>query len=155
MNRDKLESLKALYGFKPSPAAPPERPFIGVKVNGTIAYVSGHLPFTGGEQLYKGRIGDNVTIEEGQKSAALSTLNCLDALDQAVGLENVAEIVKVTGYLCCTEAITEHPSIMNAGSQVLVEVFGEAGKHARAALGIHTLPLGASTEVEMIVSLKA
>lgn len=155
MNRTAYEAIQAKYGWKPSPPAAATRPFIGVKVLGSIAYVSGHLPFTGGEQLYKGRIGDNVTIEEGKKSAALSVINCLDALESAVGLDNIAEIVKVTGYLCCTEDITDHPAIMNEGSQVLVELFGESGKHARAALGIHTLPLGASTEVEMIVSLKA
>jgi enamine deaminase RidA (YjgF/YER057c/UK114 family) len=117
--------------------------------------VSGHVPFSGGELIYKGRIGDNVSIEEGKQSAALSVINCLESLDKAVGLERVDKILKVTGYLSCTEQVTEHPVIMNAGSQVLIDVFGEAGKHARAALGIHTLPLGSSTEVDMVVLLKS
>lgn len=153
VNREVYEQLKQQYGFQRSPAGG-DKPFVGVKVDGNIAYVSGNVAFSGGELKYKGRIGDNVTVEEGKQSAALAMINCLDMLDEAVGLERVQEILKVTGYLCCAEHVTEHPSIMNAASRVLVDVFGEAGKHARAALGMHTLPLGASVEIEFVAKLK-
>lgn len=154
MDRAAYEKLKRTYGYKPTEMSP-ERPFVGVKVDDSIAYVSGNVAFSDGNVLYKGRIGETVTLEEGEKSAALAMLNCLNALDEDVGLERVDTILKVTGYLCCHEDVTEHPMIMNAASQVLLDVFGEAGKHARAALGIHTLPLGASVEIELTAKLKS
>ncbi len=155
MNRSKYEEVKQALGWKPDLSVKAPGVILSVQLDGNVAYVSGHVPFSAGELTYKGRIGDNVSIEEGKQSAALSVINCLESLDKAVGLERVDKILKVTGYLSCTEQVTEHPVIMNAGSQVLIDVFGEAGKHARAALGIHTLPLGSSTEVDMVVLLKA
>lgn len=155
MNRELYERLKAEAGYKPAPGAKAPGPVMGVRIDGRIAYVSGHVAFSNGELRYKGRIGAEVSIEDGKKSAALAVINCLETIDGAIGLDKVDKVLKVTGYLSCAEQVTEHPAIMNAGSDVLVGVFGEDGRHARAALGIHTLPLGASTEVEMIVSLKA
>ncbi|MDF2652321.1 MAG: hypothetical protein K0Q73_8126 [Paenibacillus sp.] len=154
MNLEAYAQFKEQLGWKPSPAGKPG-PVLGVKVIGNIAYISGHVPFSEGELLYKGRIGADISIEDGKKSAALSVINCLESFDKAVGLDKLETVLKVTGYLSCTEDVTDHPSIMNGGSDVLVGVFGETGRHARAALGIHTLPLGSSTEVEMIVSIKA
>ncbi|MEF3305990.1 RidA family protein [Paenibacillus sp. GYB003] len=152
--RERFNQVKEKLGFQESPAVKDPKLVLPVRVDGRIAYVSGNVPFSAGELLFKGRIGANVSIEDGKRSAAFSILNCLTALDREVGLENVERVLKVTGYLSCTEDVTEHPDIMNAASEVLVELFGDAGKHARAALGIHTLPLGSSTEVEMVVSLK-
>ncbi|WP_158289695.1 RidA family protein [Paenibacillus flagellatus] len=154
MDRQQYEAVKTKLGWKPDPTVKPPGLIMSVRVDGNVAYVSGHVAFSGGELAYKGRIGADVTIEEGKLSAALSTVNCLESLDKEVGLERVDKILKVTGYLSCAEHVTEHPAIMNAASELLIGVFGEAGKHARAALGIHTLPLGASTEVDMVVSLK-
>ena len=155
MNWEAYAAFKEQLGWKPDPAEKAPGPVLGLKVIGNLAYISGHVPFSGGELKYPGRIGAEVSIEDGKKSAALSTINCLDTFDRAIGLNKLESVVKVTGYLCCTDDVTAQPSIMNGGSEVLVGVFGEAGRHARAALGIHTLPLGASTEVEMIVSIKA
>lgn len=153
--REQFNKVKESLGFKESPAVKEPKLVLPVRVDGRIAYVSGNVAFANGELLYKGRIGADVSLAEGKLSAAHSVLNCLTALDRAVGLENVEQVLKVTGYLSCTEDVTEHPEIMNGASEVLVEVFGDAGKHARCALGIHTLPLGASTEVDIVVSLKA
>jgi enamine deaminase RidA (YjgF/YER057c/UK114 family) len=153
MNRARYEQLQQQYGYKPSPASG-DRPFVGVRIDGDVVYVSGNVAFSGGELLYKGRIGDTVSIEDGKKSAALAMLNCLAAIDAEIGLEQVDKFLKVTGFVCCAEHVTEQPQIMNAASQVLVDVFGEAGKHARSALGIHTLPLGASVEIELILKRK-
>jgi enamine deaminase RidA (YjgF/YER057c/UK114 family) len=152
---ERFEQVGLSLGWKESPAVKEPKLVLPVRVDGRYAYVSGNVPFSAGELKFKGRIGADVSIEEGKLSAAYSVLNCLKALDREVGLDSVEQIVKVTGYLSCTEEVTEHPDIMNAGSQVLVDVFGDAGKHARAALGIHTLPLGSSTEVEIVVALKA
>lgn len=147
------DKIKTELGWKPSPPAKVEKPYVAVKVDGDIAYVSGNIAFSGSDIMYKGRIGDTVSVEDGKKSAALAMINCLELLEEAGLLDRVTSVLKVTGYLCCAEHITELPTIMNAGSQVLVDVFGEAGKHARAALGMYTLPLGASVEVELVVKL--
>ncbi|GAA3399775.1 RidA family protein [Paenibacillus hodogayensis] len=153
--REQFDKVKQSLGFKETPPVKDPKLVLPVRVDGNVAYVSGNVAFAAGELLYKGRIGANVTIAEGKLSAAHSVLNCLTALDREVGLEKVDKVLKVTGYLSCTEDVTEQPEIMHGASEVLVEIFGDAGKHARAAVGIHTLPLGASTEVDMVVSLKA
>jgi enamine deaminase RidA (YjgF/YER057c/UK114 family) len=155
MNRETYEKIKDELGFKPAPGAKVPGLILGVKAIGSIAYISGHLAFVNGELLYKGRIGADVSIEDAKKSAALSVINCLESFDSVVGLDKLDTVLKMTGYLSCTEDVTDHPAIMNAASEVLINVFGEDGRHARAALGIHTLPLGGSVEVEMIVSIKA
>ncbi|MFC5651099.1 RidA family protein [Paenibacillus solisilvae] len=153
MNRAKLDQIKQELGWKPNHPSKESLPYIGVRLNGDNAYISGNIAFSDGEVRYKGRIGKDLSIEDAKKSAALSMINCLDSFDKAYGLENLDKVLKVTGYLCCTEDVIEQPQIMNAASEVLTAVFGEDGLHARAALGIHTLPLGASVEVELVVKV--
>ncbi|MFD2132127.1 RidA family protein [Pseudogracilibacillus auburnensis] len=153
MNRKIFEEIKQSFGYKPTVSVG-TKPYVGIKVDGNTVYVSGNIAFSNGEVLYKGRIGETLSVEEGKKSAQLAMINCLDILDNEVGLEKVETILKVTGYLCCADQVTEHPDMMNAASQLLVDIFGEAGKHARAALGMHTLPLGASVEIEFTAKLK-
>lgn len=157
MNRQALDNHKSRLGWKPAPApaaSAPVKPYINVRTDGDIAYISGHVAVSGGELLYKGRIGRDVTIEEAKLSAAVTVINVLDLFDAEYGLERVDKVLKMTGYLSCEEHVTEHPQIMNAASEILVDVFGEDGKHSRCALGIHTLPLGASVEIDMIVKMK-
>ncbi|XID90921.1 RidA family protein [Paenibacillaceae bacterium WGS1546] len=155
MNRQAYETIKIREGYKEGAPSNVYKPYVPVKIVDGMAYVSGNVAFSGDELLYKGVIGGNLTIEEGKKSAALAAVNCLELLEKAIGLDKVATIVKVTGYLRCAEHVEELPSILNAGSQVFVDVFGEEnGKHARAALGMYTLPLGASAEIEFIAKLK-
>jgi enamine deaminase RidA (YjgF/YER057c/UK114 family) len=156
MNRELYEQIKKREGYVEGPASTAYKPYVPVKIDGNIAYVSGNVAFSNGELKYKGRIGDTITVEEGKRSAALAAINTLELLDKEVGLEKVDSILKVTGYLCCAEHIEELPSILNEGSQVFVDVFGEEkGKHARAALGMYVLPLGASVEIEFIARLKS
>jgi len=154
MNRKKYAAIQQQLGWKTTEVDFSTRPYLGIRVIGNLAFVSGSLAFSAGELLYKGVIGKTISIEDAKKSAALSVINCLDLIDTSIGLEKVESVVKLTGYLACSEEVGDHPLILNAGSEVLLDVFGEAGKHARAALGIHTLPLGGSVEVEMVVSLK-
>lgn len=155
MNREEYEKIKQELGFKPAPETNKGAATImPVRADGNTVYVSGNVAFSNGELQYKGRIGKEISIEDGKKSASLSVINCLEALDKAYGLEKIDSVLKVNGYLSCTEEVTQHPEIMNAASDVLIRVLGDAGRHARAALGIHTLPLGASTEVDMVVRVK-
>ncbi|WP_226036711.1 RidA family protein [Aquibacillus saliphilus] len=148
-----FERYKTELNFKPTTPRS-DRPYTGVKYFNNCAFISGNVAFSNGEVLYSGRIGDNLSIEEGKKSVVLAVINCLELFDQDKGIENIDSILKMTGYLSCTEAITEHPTILNAASEVLLDIFGEPGRHARAALGMHTLPLNASSEIELIVSVK-
>lgn len=156
MNRYIYDQIKMREGFVEYPVANAYKPYVPVKIDGNIAYVSGNVAFSNGELQYKGRIGESLSIEEGKRSAALAAINTLELLDKAVGLERVESILKVTGYLCCAEDVEELPAILNEGSQVFVDVFGEEkGKHARVALGVYTLPLGASCEIEFMAKLKS
>jgi len=154
MDREKYEAIQRSLGWQTTPVDFAVKPYSGIRVHDRLAFVSGSLAYSGGEMLYRGRIGETVSVDDAKKSAALSVINCLDLIDQSIGLEKVEAILKLTGYLSCSDEFGEHPVVMNAGSEVLTEVFGEAGKHARAALGIHTLPFGGSVEVEMAVLLK-
>lgn len=155
MNREAYEQIKQREGFVPGPEVTAYKPYLPVRIDGNIAYVSGNVAFSDGELKYKGRIGDTISVEEGKRSAALAAINTLELLEKEVGLEKVDMILKVTGYLCCADHVEELPTILNEASQVFVDVFGEEkGKHARAALGMYTLPLGASCEIEFIAKLK-
>lgn len=154
MNRTRLDEYKSSLGWKPAPPATAEKPYAVVRQNGDVVYVSGHIAVSGGKLMYQGRIGNDLTIEEAKRSAALCAVNSLDLFDEAFGLERLDKVLKMTGYLRCTEDFCDQPSVMNAASQVLVDVLGEDGLHARSAIGVHSLPLGASVEVEMIVKLK-
>ena len=152
MNREALKQIQKQLEFIPTVDSS-IKPYATLKQVGQLVYLSGSVAFSNGQLLYAGRIGSTVSEEDGKKSAMLCVINLLSAFDREYGLERLDHVVKVNGYLSCAETFGNHPSIMNAGSQILLDIFGEKGTHARTSLGVHTLPLGASVEVEMIVSL--
>lgn len=118
-------------------------------------YTSGQLSFVNGELQYKGKLGEGVTDEEGYQAAKICALNCLSAVRGMVGsLDNIERIVKVTGFVNSAPGFTKQPGVINGASELLGEIFGEAGQHARSAVGVSELPLGACCEVEMIVKVK-
>ncbi|KJS15987.1 MAG: endoribonuclease [Peptococcaceae bacterium BRH_c4b] len=118
-------------------------------------YTSGQLPFVNGEMQYKGKVGGEVTEEQGYQAARICVVNCLSAVRGIVGsLDNIERIVKVTGFVNSAPGFTKQPGVINGASELLGEIFGEAGLHARSAVGVAELPLGASCEVEMIVKVK-
>ena len=127
-----------------------------VVIDGTTAYVSGCVPFDGDKNLVsKGKVPSEVSREDATKAAALCAANVLRLIRQEVGsLERVERILKITGFVNSDPDFTEQHLIINGASQLLVDVFGEAGWHARSAIGMASLPLGASVEVEAIVKLK-
>lgn len=127
-----------------------------VVIDGTTAYVSGCVPFDGDKNLVsKGKVPSEVSREDATKAAALCAANVLRLIRQEVGsLERVERILKITGFVNSDPDFTEQHLIINGASQLLVDVFGEAGWHARSAVGMASLPLGASVEVEAIVKLK-
>lgn len=120
-----------------------------------LVYVSGQDCKKDGRLLHKGRLGDGLTVEEGKACARQSMINCLAALKYSIGdLDRVKRIVKVLGFVASAPGFGDQPYVINGGSELLIEAFGENGKHARAALGTNELPFGTPVEIEMIVELK-
>ena len=121
---------------------------------GTLLFTSGQLPFKAGRLLYTGKVGADVSVEEAKEAARLCVLNALAAVKAEVGtLENAHRIAKVTGYVASAAGFNGQPEVMNGASDLLGKLFGDKGVHARTAVGVAELPLGAPVEVELIVDL--
>jgi len=126
----------------------------GVKVDKYI-YTAGQIPFVNGELKYKGKAGKDVSTEDAYEAAKVCVLNCLSIVKNLAGsLDNVEKIVKVVGFVNSAEGFTDQPKVINGASELLGEIFGEAGAHARSAVGVSELPVGATCEVELIVKVK-
>lgn len=118
-------------------------------------YTAGQIPFVEGKLKYKGKLGKDLSIEEGYEAAKISAINCLSAVKSLIGsLDNIEKIVKVTGFVNSAPGFSEQPKVVNGASEFLGEVFGEKGAHARSAVGVNELPLDAPVEIEMIVKIK-
>ena len=136
-------------------AAAPVAAYVPVVVAGNVAHVSGQLPFVDG-QLVTGRLGEDVSLEQGQAAARACGLMILAQLEAALGsLDRVERIVKLGAFVCCDPAFKDQPSVANGGSELMEKVFGEAGKHARSAVGVPALPRGAAVEIDAIVAVRA
>ena len=126
----------------------------GVLVDDFI-YTSGQIPFVNGELKYKGKIGGEVSEEDGYEAAKICVINCLGVIKSLVGsLDKVENVVKVTGFVNSAKGFTNQPKIINGASELLGKIFGEVGQHARSAVGVSELPVDAAVEVEMIVKVK-
>lgn len=122
---------------------------------GNLLFVSGHGPGSGTGKIFKGKVGRDLTIEEGYQSARQVALCILSTLKDALGdLDQVERIVKVLGFVNCTEDFVDQPKVVNGASDFLVEVFGDKGKHARSAVGMYALPGNIPVEVELIAQVK-
>ncbi len=129
--------------------------YIPAKVVEKYVYTSGQVPIVAGKLLYTGKVGAEVTLEEAQKAAEASIINCLGAVKAITGsLDAIEEIVKLTAFVNCPADFTDQPKVANGASDLLGKIFGDAGKHARSAVGVNVLPLNAPVEIEMIVKLK-
>ena len=134
-------------------AAAPVASYVPVVTLGNLAHVSGQLPFIDGE-LVTGRLGEEVEIELGIRAARACGLMILAQLKTALGsLDKVERIVKLGGFVNSAGSFTDQPKVVNGASDLMVDVFGEAGKHARSAVGVPALPLGAAVEIDAVVAL--
>ncbi len=133
-------------------AAAPVASYQPVVVHGAMAYVSGQLPFMDGE-LLKGRLGETVSLDDGMVAARACGLMILAQLKAAGLLERVERVVKLGAFVSSTTEFTDQPKVANGASDLMFEVFGEAGRHARAAVGVPVLPLGAAVEVDAVVAI--
>lgn len=123
---------------------------------GDLIYTSGQIPFVNGSLKYQGKVGENLTEEEGSAAAKICALNCLSVIKGVIGtLDNIERIVKVTGYVNSKQGFLMQPRVINGASKLLGEIFGENGRHARAAVGVNELPINAAVEIEMIVQVKS
>lgn len=122
--------------------------------SGQYVYTSGQLPMVEGRMPATGKVGAEVLPEDAAHYARLCALNALAAVDALVGIDSVVRIVKVVGFVACTPDFTGQPAVVNGASELLGEVFGEAGAHARSAVGVAALPLDAPVEVEMVVEVR-
>jgi len=117
-------------------------------------YVSGQLPIVDGKLKYHGKVGSDVTKDQGYEAARICALNCLAAARSVIGsLDEVTRVVKVTGYVASAPGFSGQPQVINGASELLEQVFGEAGRHSRAAVGVSELPMNAPVEVEMILKI--
>ncbi|MEI2384151.1 RidA family protein [Breoghania sp. JC706] len=137
----------------PSPAAPAAN-YVPFVVSGLHLYISGQLPFGASGALIKGRCGEDLSVEDGQKAARLCAINLLAQAKAATGdLGRIARLVKLTGFVNSTPDFTDQPKVVNGASDLMVEALGDKGKHARSAVGVAALPLGVAVEIEAIFEL--
>ncbi|MFG1799290.1 RidA family protein [Micromonospora carbonacea] len=132
---------------------PPVASYVPAVQSGQHVFVSGQLPMADGKLLATGKVGAGVSAEQAKDLAQRCALNGLAAVDALVGLENVVKVVKVTGFVASAPGFTGQPGVINGASDLFGAVFGEAGRHARSAVGVSELPLDAPVEVELIVEV--
>ena len=152
---DSIADRLAQLGLQlPEPAAPVAAYVPAVEINGLL-YISGQLPFREDGSLITGRLGEDVDVAHGQEAAARCAVMLIAQMKKALGsLDRVERIVKLGAFIASDPHFTEQPKVANGASELMEKVFGEAGRHARAAVGVPVLPLGAAVEVDAIVAVK-
>jgi enamine deaminase RidA (YjgF/YER057c/UK114 family) len=149
-----VDERLAELGIELPPAAAPVASYVPVVVSNGFAFVSGQVAMEEGTPIYLGRVGDDVSIEAGAAAARRCALQALAALKAELGsLDRISRIVKLTVWVASTAEFTDQPKVANGASDLLQEVFGETGKHARAAVAAPALPLGVPVEVEVLAEL--
>jgi len=149
-----IEAKLSELGIELPQAAAPVAAYVPVVVHGGVAHLSGQLPFVDGK-LVTGRLGENVSLEDGVAAARACGLMILAQLQAAGLLERVERVVKLGAFINSTANFTDQPKVANGASELMAEVFGDAGRHARSAVGVPVLPLGAAVEVDAIVAICA
>ena len=144
--------LKEL-GIELPEVAKPLASYVPAVRSGNLVYTSGQLPMQAGKLAATGKLGDDVTPEQGKALARICTLNALAAVDSLVGVDAVTQVVKVVGFVASAPGFTGQPDVVNGASHLLGEVFGDHGSHARSAVGVAELPLDSPVEVELVVEV--
>ena len=148
------ENLKKLKIELPN-APDPVGTYVAFKIIGNLLYISGQLPIGNDGKIIKGKIGSNLTLEDGQKASKLCVLNILAQAKKALNgdLKKIKNCIKITGFVNSTENFTDQPKVINPASEILSTVFGDKGKHARVAISANSLPLGAAVEIDAIFEI--
>ena len=149
-----VEERLAELGIELPPAIAPIASYVPVRVSGDLAFVSGQVPVEAGRPLWTGRVGADLSVDEGRQAARRCALQALAALREALGsLDRVRGIVKVEVFVASAPGFTEQPQVANGASDLLVELFGDEGRHARVAVGSAELPLGVPVEVAIVAAI--
>jgi enamine deaminase RidA (YjgF/YER057c/UK114 family) len=145
------EKLKQLNITLPTPPKPAGS-YIPVVTSGNLAFVSGQIPMQDGKVIFTGKIPTEKSLEEAREAAKLCGINILAQLKANLGnLDRITKIVRVSGFVNCTPEFSEHPKVINAASDMFYEIFGEMAKHSRIAVGVSSLPLNSTVEIDMTV----
>lgn len=151
----KIDARLKELGLELPAAASPAANYIPYVITGKLVFISGQITLSNGEIMYKGKVGADVSVEDGYQAARLCGLNLIAQLKAAAGgdLDKVARVVKLGGFVNSTPDFTSQPEVINGASDLMVEVFGDAGKHARAAVSAGALPRNVAVEVEGVFEL--
>ncbi|MGO1583006.1 MAG: RidA family protein [Actinomycetaceae bacterium] len=148
------EARLVQLGVELPPVATPVAAYVPAVRTGNLVQTSGQLPVVAGEPTHTGLVGAEVAPEDAYAAARTATLNALAAVRSVTGsLDAVTRVVKVTGYVASAPGFTGQPQVVNGASELIGEIFGEVGRHARAAVGVAVLPLGVPVEVEVLVEV--
>ena len=157
MDDEKILGRIQELGFELPPPPAAVAAYLPCVVHGSLAFVAGQIAMSGGEVLHPGSLGDGVALDEGVEAARQAALQALSALRAALGgsFERVERILQVTVFVASVPGFVEHPKVANGASELLAEILGELGRHARAAVGVPSLPLGAPVELVMTAAVRA
>lgn len=148
------ERAKSLGIKIPEPATPVGAYVLAVQ-GGTLVFTAGQRPMKGGVPAFKGKVGQDLNVEDAYEAAKLAALNCLAAAKSVLGtIDRVERVIKVNGYVNSAPGFTDQPKVMNGASDLLVQIFGEKGRHARTSVGVNELPMDITVEVELILACK-
>jgi len=157
MPNETIEDRLSAEGIALPEAPAPAANYVPYVQTGNLVVVSGQLPMADGKVQYFGLLGDDVDVEEGVKAARLCAINLIAQLKAACGgdLSKVTRVVRLGGFVAATPEFGKHPAVVNGASDLMAAIFGDEGTHARAAVGVASLPFGASVEVEGMFEIKA
>jgi enamine deaminase RidA (YjgF/YER057c/UK114 family) len=148
---DKLKALGIALPIAPQPAGA----YVRAKRTGNLIFVSGQLPIVDGQLKHSGQVGKDLSVEEGYEAARICALNVLSILaDEAGSLDAISQMVRLEGFVCSAEGFTDQAKVINGASDLISEALGEAGSHARLAIGVAELPLGAAVEFSAIAEVR-
>ena len=151
-----VETKLSSLGLTLPQAAPPAASYVPYVISGNHVFIAGQIPFLNGEKLHIGRLGENLSIEQGQEAAKACALNMLAQVKAAVGGDwsKVMRCVRLGGFVNGTAEFDQHPAVINGASELIVAALGDIGKHARAAVGVSNLPFGVAVEIDAIFEIK-
>ena len=148
---DILKKLNIEIPYAPDPVGA----YVAFKIVGKLLYISGQLPISKDGKIIKGKIGKNLNLEEGKEASKICVINIIAQVKKALGgdLEKVKNCIKITGYVNSSDDFIEQPKVINPASETLVQIFGDKGRHTRAAVSANSLPLGVAVEIEAIFEI--
>lgn len=149
-----IEARLKELGIDVPPATPPMFNYVAVTLHQGVAYVAGHIPREGTKILFQGKLGAEISLDQGREAAKICIVQALSSLRAALGsLDRIQQILKVVGFVASAPGFIDQPKVIDAASDLLVQIFGDKGRHARSAIGAAELPRGVPVEIELVVAV--